>query len=120
MFIKKIKKIISSLFVSIGVIISSCTTMSTTNPDVFDNPKSYLGQKIIACGKAIDGANIVQISNDERDQSSKGFVLTGNRSLADRKKRGNLCVKGLVVFIGCNTDEVVCMDAAYDYGIEIQ
>lgn len=104
----------------IGIIGASCGTMSNPNPDVFDNPQAYLGQKIRVCGEAIDGSNLIQVTNGFNDDAHKGFVLTGNRSLSDRQKRGKLCVEGLVVFIGCNTEGIICVDAAYNYGIEVQ
>lgn len=120
MTIKINRKVAYPLITIIGLTTVACASNTSSNFDAFDNPQNYLGEKIRVCGRMVDSANLVQIDKKTSDKNLQGFVIVGNRPTSNRLPRGKLCVEGLVVFIGCQTGDVVCTDAAFDYGIEIQ
>lgn len=98
--------------------LSSCAHTDSNSSNRTFNGKLVSGETINICGNKIDSANF-KISNSDYYKSlyALSIVDHGNSPLNERR---SICITGELIYLGCETDEnVICVDAGYDYGIKI-
>ena len=102
----------------LAVSLVSCVAGSAARDDIFVNPSRYLGRQVDLCGYMIDSANIVE-AEDRDDAARRGGFSIADKGPLNLLHRGPICVVGEIIYIGCQTGDVVCTDAFFDYGIRI-
>ena len=100
------------------MMINSCTSLSNGPHDVYFNPDRYLDEEIQVCGRMRDSSNLIENRTRNSQITARGLAIIEPGPLGPFH-RGQVCVVGTVVFVGCLTADIICTDWAYDYGIEI-
>ncbi len=101
-----------------SIFLASCQHTKTNDPDAFLNPETLLGERIKACGVKSDIANFSPVMLDD-GRKLEGLSIVNHGTL-DPSKRGRLCFAGTIVQLGCGTNEILCTDWAFEYGIKIE
>jgi hypothetical protein len=101
------------------VIVAACAHPSNASSELFRTPARFVGQTVKVCGYMNDSSNIVE--SDDRDdvKHSSGLSIEENGPL-NLRHRGPVCVEGEITYRGCGTAHVICIDAAYEYGIRVR
>ncbi|MCA1749804.1 MAG: hypothetical protein LC634_09895 [Sphingomonadales bacterium] len=66
----------------------------------------------------IESANILPL-NERPSIYDAGLTIVEHGAL-NPLHRGIACVEGGISYVGCNTAEIVCNDAAFEYGISVR
>lgn len=97
-------------------LVSGCVSVTSVGDDIFLTPAEHRNKIVVVCGQMIDSANLIRPSIGE--ESTEGLVLLNHGPL-DPLHRGEVCVRGLLDYVGCLDGEVICTDGAYNYGIRV-
>ncbi len=101
------------IIISLSMVSMSCATLEA-NPNVYNSPSLYEDQVVSMCGVMVGGPEIVP-----RRGSSNRISIVELGPL-EHSYRGPLCLTGKIVYLGCESGEVICFGAVRDYGVEIQ
>lgn len=104
---------------SITCLLLACIHHPSVRNPVFANPEQFVHLPAQVCGYMIDSSNIVESRNPD-DASRRGGLSIAESGPLDPLHRGLVCVEGQIVYIGCETGPVACVDIAFDYGIRIR
>lgn len=107
------------LLLPITCLLLACIHHPSARNPAFANPEQLVNLSTQVCGYMIDSSNIVE-SRDPNDASRRGGLSIAASGPLDPLHRGLVCVEGQIVYIGCETGPVACVDIAFDYGIRIQ
>ena len=101
--------------------VASCQTpLLASSSSVFANPASYVGQRVMVCGRLGGTANIYE------EPSGRGLSINsaggGFGPLLVRLGEGaRVCLTGNISYLGCQTDDrIICTDAAFDYVLHLK
>ncbi len=94
----------------LGLALASCAT-SGHDPRVFKEPALYVDQTVKLCGVMVGGPEFIP-SKGSPDRLS--IVELGP---LDHTYRGPVCVTGTIVYLGCESGDVICSGWVRDYGI---
>jgi hypothetical protein len=87
--------------------------------DIFVHPGNYVGKPVNVCGYILDGSNIIEGKSYSHPRLTGGLSILEMGDVGFRYK-GHICVEGVIEYAGCETGDVVCTDAAFDYGIKVR
>lgn len=103
---------------------ASCATANRSiSTELFRDPTPHLGQSVIACGYMVDLWNLTERRSGSRGGVGRGLSVRHGGSALERQllsPNEPICLAGRIFWAGCETDpERVCVDLAFDYGIEV-
>ena len=101
------------------LVLSGCVHTPLASDDVYRTPSRFVGQTVQACGYMIDSSNIVE-SQDRDDEKHRGGLSIAAKGPLNLRHRGPVCVEGDVIYMGCGTRLVICIDTAFEYGIRVR
>jgi hypothetical protein len=84
----------------------------------YDKIPAYVGSIAKVCGTYLDRSNLKRAIINNR-LILEGISVIGAAEEI-RKKGESVCITGKIVYLGCGTNETLCVDAAYEYAVELK
>lgn len=101
-----------------------CAALTSTGSAVFENPKQFLGQKVVVCGWLSGSSNITERHPLSSNGDVHGLSIRDPGPLHPAKPGRQLhkraCLEGVIVYIGCGERDIICVDWNYPYGIDVK
>jgi hypothetical protein len=98
--------------------LAGCAHAPPVRSDVYVNSERYINRLVSVCGYIVDSANMVE-SSDREDRTRSGGLSIINKGPLKPLYRGRTCVEGKIVQLGCASGPRICLEAIFDYAIEI-